>query len=70
MEDEPNATSVHDDSVLEQVERELERQRRKRVCRSDKRVKVRRVTSNKDLNQSVSSEDEIEAIRAQVRENN
>ncbi|XP_020280722.1 Fanconi anemia group M protein isoform X2 [Pseudomyrmex gracilis] len=67
-EDEPGGTSVHDDSLLERAERELERQKRKRVCsnKNARPAKVKKATNI--VIESVSSEDEIEVIRAQVRE--
>lgn len=63
-------TMLCNDSVLEIAERELERNKRKRI-RSDKNEILEQVNKRKRinlLNNSVSSEDEIEQLRRQVQE--
>ncbi|XP_011638358.1 LOW QUALITY PROTEIN: ATP-dependent DNA helicase MPH1 [Pogonomyrmex barbatus] len=57
---------VRNDSLLDEIERKLERNRRKRLC-SDKNTK--HIKKKKTiLNHSMSSEDEIEKLRVQVQE--
>nr|XP_012225008.1 PREDICTED: Fanconi anemia group M protein homolog [Linepithema humile] len=58
----------HNDSILERAEKELERNRRKRLC-FDKNMKRTKKKKTNILNQSVSSEDDIEQLRIQVQEN-
>ncbi|EZA57930.1 Fanconi anemia group M protein [Ooceraea biroi] len=58
---------VHDDSILERVEEELERNKRKRF-RSEKDGKRAKRKKKNILDHSVSSEDEIEQLRVQVQE--
>ena len=55
------------ETILERVERELERNSRKRLYSDKKTGRVKRQKTNV-LNQSESSEDEIEQLRMQVQE--
>lgn len=55
------------DSILEMAERELERKRRKKRLHSNKNNASKRKKTN-ILNNSMSSEDEIEQLRIQVQE--
>ncbi|XP_032678779.1 Fanconi anemia group M protein isoform X2 [Odontomachus brunneus] len=68
-EDAETSVLAHEDSILEIAERELERNKRKRL-HWDK-TSAKQISKRKNinvLNKSVSSEDEIEQLRIQVQE--
>ncbi|XP_012064278.1 PREDICTED: Fanconi anemia group M protein [Atta cephalotes] len=58
---------LHNDLLLDKMERKLEQNRRKRLC-FDKNTKYTKKKKMNILNCSVSSEDEIEQLRLQVQE--
>lgn len=66
-EDDEPSTLLHTDSLLERAEEQLERMKRKRSCSDKADGQIKRTKMN-ILNQSVSSEDEIEQLRVQVQE--
>ncbi|XP_025986160.1 Fanconi anemia group M protein isoform X2 [Solenopsis invicta] len=61
------STLVHNDSLLDKMERELEQNRRKRHCTNKDTKHIKKKKTN-ILNYSVSSEDEIEQLRIQVQD--
>ncbi|XP_036140271.1 Fanconi anemia group M protein [Monomorium pharaonis] len=62
------STLVHNDSLLDKLERELEQKRRKRLYSDNDTKHTKKKKMNNILNCSVSSEDEIEQLRVQVQE--
>ncbi|XP_018404700.1 PREDICTED: Fanconi anemia group M protein [Cyphomyrmex costatus] len=58
---------VHDDLLLERMEKKLEQNKRKHLC-SNKNAKRTKKKKMNILNCSVSSEDELEQLRIQVQE--